>query len=364
VIPLVAPCITEEDRRYLTSRIAGDLLENDNEVARFENAFATNVGRAGGVAVNSGTSALQLALHAVGVRPSDEVVIPSYTCVALLNAVNHCGATAVFVDNEHDVRRAHYAVDPDATRRALTARTRAVIVSHMFGSIAHMDADLGVPIIEDFTLSLGAVAGGRPCGTFGEIGVCSLHESKMISTGRGGILVADDPVVLDEARRLADYDAAVPLWRFEQSASLAGQFTPAFSFAMTATQAALGMSQLSQLGSFIDRRLSLAARYTARFREAGIECPDVPDDRSNVFFRYLIQVSKPVRDVLSELRTAGIEAGRGVFPPLHVLVARADSDFPGASWCVDNLISVPVHPSLTDDQADYIAAAVISAFAG
>ncbi|MGO9903238.1 MAG: DegT/DnrJ/EryC1/StrS family aminotransferase [Solirubrobacteraceae bacterium] len=362
MIPLVRATVTEKDRSYLTQRLAAGLLEDDGEVRRFEEAFAQRVHAQGAVAVNSGTSALQLVLLALGVTPGDEVLIPSYTCVALLNAVAACGAAAVLVDNEYDVASARFHMSAADARRCMTSRTRAIIVSHMFGTVLDVDDfDVGLPVVEDFTLSLGALSNGRPSGSLGTVGVCSSHQSKMLSTGRGGVVVADDEALLDRVRDLSDYEQALPTWRYEKLDGLRGQFAPAFSFGMAPMQAALGISQLGQLDDFIQRRVQLARRYTDRFRAAGLVCPEVEPDHSNVFFRYMLEVDHPVSAVLDTLRNAGIEGGRGVYPPLHVLLNLSDDGFPGACRCVSRLLSVPVHPSLSDDESEYVIDQVLAA---
>jgi perosamine synthetase len=365
MIPLVTPTITEVDRSYMQERLGQGLLEDEHEIERFEQAFARRVKSRGAVAVNSGTSALQLALTALGVGAGAEVLMPTYTCVALLNAIRACGAQAVLVDNQYDVERARFHMDEADARRKLTPRTRAVVVSHMFGTLLELDRwDLGVPIVEDVTLSLGAVTGGRPGGSLGTVGVCSFHHSKMISTGRGGVVVADDEELVERVRELADYDRPVPGWRQQDPGELHGAFRPAFSFAITPMQAALGISQLGQLDAFIDRRLALADRYSNRFREAGLSCPRVTPDRSNVFYRYMLEVDRGVPEILRSLERAEIEAGRGVYPPVHELVGLPDEDFPGARRSVERLLSVPLHPSVTDEQADYICQRVCAAVSG
>jgi len=363
MIPLVAPMITQSDQDYLRDRISDDLLSSDREVRLFEERFSSRLGVAGAVAVNSGTSALQLALLALGAVGGAEVVFPSYTCVALLNACHACGAVPVLVDNGFDVSRARFHLDLAEARSKISARTRAIIVPHMFGTVAEIGPYLGdVPVVEDFTLSLGALAvGGRTAGSLGTIGVCSLHESKMISCGRGGIVVSDDEVLLARVRRLADYDGLAPSWRLESTERTEGRYEPAYSFGMTSMQAALGNSQLSQFDLFLERRLALATRYTNRFELAGIDCPEVPGDGSNVFFRYLIAAPGRVERTLRSLSERGIEGGRGVYPPLHMLLGLGGDGFPGAARCAATLLSVPVHPSITDDEADYVAESFVQA---
>ncbi len=328
MIPLVAPYYTIKDN-------IGKAWEDDAEVRAFEEEFAAYVGCVGGVAVNSGTNALIVALEAWGVAETHsfavDVSMPSYTCRALLDAASAIGVEPELYDNHCDVARAQFSLKVED----VTAGD-VVVVPHMFGT----DANLGFVegLIDDITLSLGAVQSPH-------IGVCSFHRDKMISTGRGGVIVSQDQEFLARCRELAYYDQLRN-----------GAYSPAFSFGMTGMQAALGRSQLCQLPGFIERRRDVAARYTAVFREAGIETPD-PDVEST-FFRYIIGVEDPAGKV-EALERVGIEAGRGVDPPLHRLLGLPNEQFPGAEECYSRLLSVPVHPSLTDGQVGYIIEQVL-----
>lgn len=210
------------------------------------------------------------------------------------------------------------------------------VLVHGFGQSTTM---MGRPTIEDWTLSLGGIPA-----LLGHVGVCSTHWSKMITTGRGGIAFSNDPALIDAIRDLAYYD--------QQPNGLLGSH----SLGMTSMQAALGLSQLAQLDSFIERRRYVAGYYSARFESAGIECPD--HDCGSVFYRYLIGVDDPAAKIAA-LAEHSIEAGRGVYPPLHQQLGMSDEQFPGATACVNRLLSVPCHPSLTDKEVWYVGDKVL-----
>ncbi len=321
MIPLVAPTYSKTDRARW-----GAALEDDWMVRAFEEEFAAYVGCRGAVAVNSGTNALIISMRALNFPP--KIVLPSFSCRALLDAVYGVGQSEpVLVDNECDVGRAQFGMR--------LAPNRVALLPHMFGV---ENPRYSQNAIQDITLSLGAVHSP-------EFGVCSFHREKMISTGRGGMIVAQDEAFLERCRDLAYYD---------QPSN--GKYRPAFSFGMTGMQAALGRSQLAQLPSFIERRRHVAAQYTQSFSEAGIECPD--PDVDSVFFRYIVGVDDPA-DKVEKLAERGIEAGRGVNPPLHRLLDLDPAAFPGAEECSSKLLSVPVHPGLTDEQVEYITGQVV-----
>jgi perosamine synthetase len=335
VIPLVAPTITDYDIGWVQDAVSDGALENDDEVRSFEEEFAEYVGCAGGVAVNSGTNALIVALRAWSDKTIDTAA-PSFSCRALLDAAAAVNSEPFLYDNHCDVPAAQFSL-----KAYEVTEGDVVIAPHMFGTNGQFGLVEG--LIEDLTLSLGAVQSPH-------IGVCSFNRDKMISTGRGGMIVSQDEEFLAKCRRLAYYDSVrVGVLGSER-------YMPAFSFGMTAMQAALGRSQLRQLPGFIERRREIATRYTAAFREVGIETPD-PDVES-VFFRYIIGVNDPGGKV-EALRRRGVEVGRGVNPPLHRLLGLPNDQFPGAEECFSKLLSVPCHPSLTDEQVQYVMVQVL-----
>lgn len=309
-VPLVAPCITAHDRKYLNRRISGGLLHSESEVRWFEDSFAEQVGCKYAVAVSSGTAALQLALDALKVGTT---TVPTFTCLAVRNA---CGnRTIKYRDSSFDIREQQLTMD-GAVSVSTPAFGRPTLGEYL------------PPQIEDYTLSLGGLPGLR-----GILGVCSTHSSKMVSTGRGGVVFSNN-VAPEYLRELVEERG----------------------IAMSATQAALGVSQLAQLDAFIERRRELASLYTERFTAAGIESPD--PGCGSVFFRYIIAVQHPV-DKVEQLAQVGIEAGRGVNPLLHRVAGLPDDRFPGAVTDWKRLLSVPCHPSITDRQARFIADKVV-----
>lgn len=325
MIPLVAPHYTDQDG------IRGAWYDDESEVRAFEEEFAEYVGCVGGVAVNSGTNALIVALTALETKMGEMVGLPSFCCRAVLDAVVSSTGHSALVDNLCDIPTANFSMGH--------ADTDVVVVPHMFGTEAWDFVGLDQVAVHDITLSLGAVHAPQ-------IGVCSFHRDKMISTGRGGMIVAQDQGFLDRCRELAYYDQPRN-----------GTYSPAFSFGMTGMQAALGRSQLAQLPAFIERRREIAARYTEVFSQAGLETPD-PGVES-VFFRYIIGVYFDPADAVRRLADRGVECGRGVNPPLHRLLGLSSADFPGAEECFSTLLSIPVHPGLTDGQVEYVAGQVV-----
>jgi dTDP-4-amino-4,6-dideoxygalactose transaminase len=351
-ITLTNPCLAEDDFRAMEHAIRCGAITEGSIARSFEEDFAGFLGVAGAVATNSCTSALVLALATLDIGPGDEVALPSYTCLAVLNAVVQAGALPRLADNRYDVLDMDYNIAIESLKLILSPRTRAIIVPHMFGTPANMDVilNVGLPVIEDITLSLGATYRNKPVGAWGDISVCSFHASKMIACGEGGILASKDPAILKRARYLNG-------WADEQAAArLSDRVEPyrlRYNFHMSDVAAALGKSQLQKLPSFIARRRKLARQYTERLaRVPGVRTPEA-NRPSSVFHRYLVAVQREtVVSRIERFAAANIEAGRGVYPPLHRYLGQAVEMFPGAEQAVGSLVSIPIYPSLTDQQVE------------
>ncbi len=334
------PTIGPEDLAAVSGSLASGQLAQGVLVRRFEERVAAVCGARDAVATNSGTSALHLALLALGVGADDEVLVPSYTCVALLHAVRLVGAAPRLADVDPET----YNLDVECARRALTRKTRALIVPHMFGLPADVPAlvALGVPVIEDCAQAIGATHGGRPVGGLGTIGICSFYATKVLTTGEGGMVVAADPRLLDRARDARDYDGR-------------RAFAPRFNYKMTEFQAALGLSQLERLPEFLSSRRALAARYDDRLASVGVRRPTVPRDRASIFYRYVVRVDDAAR-IAEGLERRGIESKPPVFQPLHRYVS--EEGFPHTDDAMRTALSLPIYPSLMPHEVDTIVDAL------
>ncbi|MBI4577912.1 MAG: DegT/DnrJ/EryC1/StrS family aminotransferase [Planctomycetes bacterium] len=318
-------------------------LSRGGEVAAFEEELARRVGAAQAVAVSSGHAALHLALLALGVGASDEVVIPTYNCAALLHAVRYVGATPVLVDVEADT----YNVTVDAVRQALGPRTRAVIVPHMFGLPADVEGvrGLGVPVVEDCAMTLGTEAGGRRVGSLGDLAVFSFYATKLLTTGQGGAVAGSDRSLMGQVEDLVRYDNR-------------DQYRVAYNYPLTDLGAALGRVQLSRLDGFIQRRRELAARYRRHLEDVALRLPG--DDPSHVYFRFVVNIKRPIETVVRDLVACGVEAKAPVWRPLHLYEGLDRRQFPNTSYFHRCVLSLPIYPSLTDRECDAVVAALVS----
>ncbi|MFK7696927.1 DegT/DnrJ/EryC1/StrS family aminotransferase [Paenibacillus sp. HJGM_3] len=345
MIPLVHPCVEADDLHILQQYGKQDSFKNSK--LKLENEFADFLGYKYAIAVTSGTAALHLALLALGITNDDEVICPSYTCTAILNSILYTGAKPVFTDIAMNVQNSDFSMDLLHARANITERTKALIFTHMFGKAIDLDEfkSLNIPLIEDATLSLGAVSkNNRKAGSKGDISIVSLHESKMISAIAGGVLCTSNEVY---------YHAAL---EYLESTSHSKLFHLRYNYEMPPIHAALAINQLQKLPKFIERRLQLASLYKEKLMayKHVLELPELMDD--NIFFRYMVQLKEGItpESILSQGLEYRIQFGRGVYPSLHQYTGISNELFPNTTEAVQTMLSIPLYPALTDSEALHI----------
>ncbi|MFA5878094.1 MAG: DegT/DnrJ/EryC1/StrS family aminotransferase [Candidatus Staskawiczbacteria bacterium] len=350
-IPLNEPRLTKKDIDFLKKSLTPDIFRflAKGTIKRFEEKCADYIGRKYAITCTSGTTALHLALMALGVKQGEEVICPSYVSVALLHAINYVKAKPKLTDCNFDVEKEDFTMSFSDTKDKISPRTKAIIVPHMFGYPAEIDKmmNLGVPIIEDATLSLGGSYKGKKIGTFGEISIFSFHYSKMITTGEGGILLTDSEELFEKIRFLADKEATVISQRVDPNPNYHVQY----NYKMNGIGALLGISQLNQIDEFVNKRKKIAQIYTKNLKGLA-EVPIYFKD--NIFWRYIIKTEKRPQELIKEGLKYGIELGRGLYPPLHSYLKMTDELFPNTKKAVSSVIAVPIYPSLTSMEINYL----------
>lgn len=351
-IPLSEPRFDGREAEYLQACIDERWVAGNGRFVReFEERFAALHGRPGAVAVSSGTAALHLALADLGVGPGDEVICPALTFVASASPIHVVGATPVLVDVDPET----FTLDPAALEAAITERTRAVVVVHLFGHPAEMDAISaiaarhGLAVIEDATEALSSRHQGRLCGTLGDAGCFSFNGNKVITSGGGGMVLARDDARLEHIRHLHKH-ARVP-GTTEYLHDEVG-----FNYALSNLQAAVGLAQFESLDGRLADRRRLAARYAELLDGAEglrftIEAPWATHN-----FWLMTVVVDPARrgrgrtELLRALNDQGIEA-RPFFTPLNRLAPYAGgAATPVADHLHEHGICLPSSAQLTDDE--------------
>jgi perosamine synthetase len=371
-IPIAMPTLGEEEWHALREPLESGWLTQGPKVAAFEVAFAERhqVGHA--LATTSCTTALHLALAALGLGPGDEVIVPAFTWIATANAVVYCGATPVFAD----VDRVTYNIDAADVERKVTARTRAVVPVPLFGACADMDAvhavvPEGIAIVEDAACAAGAAYRGRPAGSLGDVAAFSFHPRKSITTGEGGMATTDDPELADVIGRLRSHGAAVS--EEQRHAGNAPYLLPAFddlgfNYRMTDLQAAVGLVQLRRLDDFIAGRAALAARYVELLSDlAWLTLPREPVDGRHGWQSFVGVVEdgapRTRNEILAAMHDVGIGArpGTHAVPELGLYRQRRDpghDSCPTASELARRTLAVPLHNQMTDGDVDRVVGAL------
>ena len=340
------PTLNHNDYRSIMDVLESGHLVQGEQVAGFEAALSSFIGLGNGVAVSSGTAALHLALISIGVGEKDEVIIPSYVCSALLNAIMYVNAVPVIAD----IDRSTFNIDVDDLKKRITKRTKAIIVPHMFGLSAEINeiVSLGIPVIEDCAQSIGAKYQGRYTGSFGVCSIFSFYATKMLATGEGGMILSDDDRLVVAARDLRDYDEK-------------DGYSVRYNYKMTDMQAALGISQLKKLPSFIEKRKNIADLYSRSLRNIYFPVPAVPEDREHIYYRYVLSLDDS-SGFMKEMLKLGIECKRPVFKPLHEYLDL--SGYPVTEEVMNRAVSIPLYPSLKDEEARKIAAGMVDRLKG
>jgi dTDP-3-amino-3,4,6-trideoxy-alpha-D-glucose transaminase len=361
VIPLSRATVTEDMKRAMLRVVDSGRFILGPETRAFEEEFARFVGVPHAVAVSQGTSAIQLAVLAIGVKPGDEVLVPSLTAFPTIEGVIHAGATPVFVDCD-----SFGCMDPDDAARRVTPRSVGMVPVHLYGGVADLDRlgelarERNLWLVEDCAQSHGATHRGRMTGSIGRAGTFSFYPSKNLTVfGDGGMVVSGDKAVADRVRLLRDHG------RTDKYTHVAVGFNLRFND----VQAAVGRLQLAGLPGYIERRRTIAGRYATAL--AGLPGLTLPAERPGtrmVYHLYPIRLlNDAVRDRLAaHLKAAGIETGIHYPIANHLQPAMAARGTPPSlprseAWAKTEL-SLPMFPGLSDADADTVITAVKAFF--
>ena len=333
------PTIGKEEKQSLINVLKTGFLAEGDVVRKFEQELSEHIGSNGAVATSTGTLALHLALVTLGVGKGSEVIVPSYVCRSLLNALAYSGARPVVCD----VNKKDYNISFAHARKKISRRTKAVIVPHMFGCPAEVDKfkSLGIFVIEDCAHSIGAQYKDKNLGSWGDLAVFSFEGTKYIVAGEGGMVAANSPALLKKMRELKDLDSL--------------GYKTKYTYRMTNLQAAVGREQLLKLGSFIKKRQTIATAYSSAFSGLNLDLPSDTYAGRHIFHRYMVGMQQDITAFMKRCYRKGVKVKQPVKPlPLHRYLGLSDSDFPNTVHIMRSVVSIPIYPSLTSKQLEYI----------
>jgi dTDP-4-amino-4,6-dideoxygalactose transaminase len=385
-IPITKVCIGEEELRAVQLPLETGWVVQGPYVQAFEEKFGNYTGMRHSIATSSCTSALHVAVAALGLKPGEEVVVPGFTWISTANVVEYMGARPVFCD----VDLATFNIDPTAIEAVITERTVGLLPVHLFGLAADMTpimevADThGLWVIEDCACSLGGWYDGRHTGTFGEFGSFSFHPRKSITTGEGGMITTRRDDLADLARSLRDHGASRSDYSRQTSSEsfLLPEYEHlGFNFRMTDIQGALGSVQMDRAGDILDKRRHRAARYDTMLADVEwLATPVVPEHCVHGYQAYvcLFRPEEPTmsnvhrlsewrKALMAELERRGVSTRQGTHSPILTgfYSRRYDllpEDFPHSVIADRLTLALPLYPQMTDDEQETVVRELRAAF--
>jgi len=363
-IPVNRPLLDGNEAKYLQECIESGWISSEGPfVSQFESAFADKVGRKYGVAVSSGTAALDIAFELLDLQPGDEVILPTFTIISCVHQIMRRGAIPVLIDSDPDT----WNMDTSLIEDRITSRTRAILIVHIYGLPVNMvDIDriskkYALLIIEDAAEAHGLTFNGKPCGSFGDISTFSFYPNKLITTGEGGMIVTDSHNYATKSQSLRNLCFAKPRYVHEQIG---------WNYRMTNIQAAVGIAQLERWDEFLKRKKRLGALYTELLSNVeGIQLPITHTPSSeNVYWVYglVLNNGSTANQLIERLEQDGVGT-RNFFCPLHLQPALlkeglfTNEEYPIAERLWRFGFYLPCGVGILDDEVRQVADSVRNA---
>ncbi|MBM7615382.1 UDP-4-amino-4,6-dideoxy-N-acetyl-beta-L-altrosamine transaminase [Alkaliphilus hydrothermalis] len=372
-IPYGRQDIDEEDIKAVVDVLRSDYLTTGPKIDEFEKKFAEYVGAKYAVAISNGTAALHGACYAAGIGKGDEVITTPITFAASSNAVLYCGGTPVFADIDPKT----YNIDPQEIRKKITANTKAIIPVHYTGQPCDMDEIIKIAkeynliIIEDAAHGLGADYKGRKIGSIGDMTTFSFHPVKHITTGEGGMITTNDEELYNKLILFRTHGITrdkIMLHNQEEGPWYYEQLVLGYNYRMTDIQCSLGISQLKKLDGYVMKRREIAERYNKAFENIeGMIIPNQAEGHHSSWHLYVIQLDGKIKsarkEIFNQLRTAGLGVNVHYIPvyyfPYYQGLGYTKGQCPKAEEFYEGIITLPLFPTMTDEDIEYVIEKVI-----
>lgn len=361
---LASPDFSGNERKYLNDALdSGWISSRGAYIERFENEFSRYIGSRYGIATSNGTSALHLAVMALGIGEGDNVVVPNLTFAASANSVLYTGARVKLID----VKISDFTLDTSLLERAIDKNTKAIMPVHLYGYPSDMDEILKIAkehnlfVIEDCAESLGAEYRGRKVGAIGDISIFSFYGNKIITTGEGGMVLTNEENINERVRMLRDHGMDKIIRYYHREIG--------YNYRMTNMQAAIGVAQLERIDTLIHRKDEIASfykRYLNQVQE--IELPQYIQNKRNVFWLYFVRIPHKKRPLLIErLKYFGIDTRR-FFYPLIEMPPYKDCEYITDKDISHNLslegLNLPSGYNLVQENVEHISQKIVSELEG
>ncbi len=352
MIPVYRPYFTGREKEYVNDCLESTWISSRGTyIDRFEKCFAEYTGIAHATSVSNGTVALHLALLSLGIGPGDEVILPTLTYVASANMIVQAGATPVFVDSLQDT----WQINPAAIEKAITPRTKAVMVVHLYGGACDMARILEICrahnllLVEDCAEAFGTKYDGRHVGTFGQISTFSFFGNKTITTGEGGMVASNDPALMETAFLLKTQGVSAHREYWHEVIG--------YNYRMTNICAAIGTAQLEHASIILEKKRQVANWYDQHLKQLPIQRQMACEKTEHSWWMYSILVESEQRrdDLRNHLRAAGIET-RPLFPSVHHLPPyKTGTELLVAEKLSGRGVTLPSYPDLLEDDVILIS---------
>ncbi len=341
------PYLEKSDFNYIEEIIRNQFIAQGKFVDELQEEFSSFLGTTWSIATSSGTTALHLALLSLNIKEGDEVIIPSYTCSALMDAVNYVRAVPILADIDTETFNMTHAI----LKRKISKRTKAIILTHTFGFPADIVgiSKLGIPIIEDCAHSIGSLYKGRHTGSQGTTSIFSFYATKMLAAGEGGMVCTNDSKIAETI-----HDLNTPNMR--------ESYRVRYNYKMSDLNAGLALNQMRKLDFFVKRRKEIAEIYKKSFSVLPVKLQMAIEDTIPNYYRFIICTSK-AKEVIDYCNLHDVICDRPVMKPLHFYLNRKENEnYAGTEYVWNSAVSIPIYPALRTDEVNQIIDTILKYF--
>jgi len=368
-VPFFVPWITQEDKRAVSKILDQRWLTNGPCLEKFETKIKQFVGTKYAVGVGSATHALHLSMRALEITRYDEVIVPTFTFAATANAVKYCGANPILADVDLDT----FNISPKEIERKISKKTKAIVVVHYGGQACDMDEILsiakkhGLKVVEDCAHALGATYQNKKCGSIGQTGCFSFYPTKIITTGEGGMVTTNNTNFFKKISVLKNQGMNITPEKREKTAQWRYDIIDiGYNYRLDELRSSLGLSQFARINEINKKRIKIARKYDQLLSKIkGILIPIKKKHRNHIYHLYTIKVEKDYylnrNELFIKLHKNGIGASVQYYP-LHLMSYNKKlykkSDFSNANILKDQIISLPIFPTMTLRQIEYVVSKI------